>query len=178
MGTLILILGAIAGAAWVVIRFLNAANEGQDAIREAKNAVRRGKWSRQIDQRLIENLDDPRDSAAVLMAQIAAYEGEITTTQKAEMISLMKTHFGADQDAAEGLYSFGRMAIGQINDAANSLTKLMRPVKAKLTLQEMRELVSMLETVAEIDGPPSERQRELLAQVRRSLSLDRPQAVS
>ncbi|WP_306250808.1 TerB family tellurite resistance protein [Parvularcula sp. IMCC14364] len=173
MGLLLLILGGLATAIFVASRVIGAARDGQDAIDDVKGAVRRGKWSRQIDQRVIENVNDPRDSAAILMVQIASYEGEITTGQKQKMIELMTEGFGATPDEAEGLYSFGRMAIGQINDAANSLGKLMRPVKDALTLQEMKDMIRMLEEVAEVEGKPSERQRDLIVQVRRALSLDR-----
>ncbi len=172
MGLLVVLLGAIAGAIYALVRFMSAANEGREAISDIKGAVRRGKWSKQIDSRLVENLDDPRDAAAVLMVQIAAYDGEITTRQKDAITGLMMQHFHASREEAEGLYSFGRMAIGQINDAANALGKMIRPVKEALTLDEMKELAVMLEEVSEVEGPPTERQRDLIVQVRRALSLD------
>ncbi len=173
MSLFLLIIGGIATAIFVVSRVIGAARDGREAIDDVKGAVRRGNWSRQIDQRVIESLNDPRDSAAILMVQIASYEGEITTAQKEKMVALMTDCFGATADEAEGLYSFGRMAIGQINDAANSMGKLMRPVKASLTLDEMKDMIRMMEEISEVEGAPSERQRELIMQVRRSLSLDK-----
>ena len=171
MHIILAVLGAIGAAIWAFIHFTRAANEGREAVSEVKGAVRRAKWSREVDSRLIENIADPREAAAVLMAQIASYDGEITSQQKDRMKELMGQHFGADNETSEGLYSFGRMAIGQINDAANSLRKLLRPIMDALTLDEMKEFVTMLEEMAEVEGAPTDRQRQLISEVRRVLSL-------
>jgi len=61
MSVIIAILGALAAAFWAFTYFVNAANEGREAIGEVKGVIRRGKWNRRIDQRLIENLSDPRE---------------------------------------------------------------------------------------------------------------------
>jgi len=62
MHIIIAILGALAAAFWAFTYFMKAANEGREAIGDIKGVVRRGKWSRRIDQRLIENLSDPLPS--------------------------------------------------------------------------------------------------------------------
>ncbi len=169
MGLLLAILGGLAAAIFVASRLMGAARDGKEAVDDLKGAVRRGQWSRQIDARLIENIEDPRESAAILLVQMASYDGEITVQQKATITAMMREYFKADGDEAEGLYSFGRMAIGQINDAANSLNKLLRPIKASLTVDEKKDFITMLETTAEVEAEPTERQRDLALQVRRNL---------
>lgn len=172
MHVLIAIIAAISAGLWLLVRAMRAAKEGREAIGEVKEAVRRANWSKQVDQRLIEGIEDPREAAVVFMAQIASYDGEITSTQKETMKELMGQYFGVDSETAEGLYSFGRMAIGQINDASNSLRKLLRPILNALTLEEMKDFVTMLEQTAEVEGPPTEIQRQLISEVRRGLSLN------
>lgn len=49
---LIAVLGALAAAFWAFTYFVNAAREGQDALRDVKGAFRGAKWSRKIDKRL------------------------------------------------------------------------------------------------------------------------------
>lgn len=171
MHIILAILGAAAAFFWVAGRVVDATKEDQEAAQPESGAVRHAKWARQVDGRLIESIEDPREVVALLMAQIAAYEGEITRAQKNKMKDLMRQYFAADEQTAESLYSFGRMAIGQINGAANSLRKILRPVVQALTTDEKKDLVLMLEEVAAVEGNLSERQRRLIIDVRRALSL-------
>ena len=172
MHVLIAILAGIASLLWVITYLMRSASELPEAARDVKNTVRRHRWSKKNNATILDILEDPRDAAAILMAQISAYDGEITARQKDRMKQLMAEAFAADEETAEGLYSFGRMAIGQINDAANSLRKILAPVSDRLTPDEMKEFVQMLEEMAEVENPPTERQRQLIMEVRRGLALE------
>ncbi len=123
----IAILGAVAAAFWAFTHFVNAAQEGREALRDAKGVVRRGKWNRRVDQRLIENLSDPREAGAILAFQIAQYDGAVTDRQRDAMIAHMRETFQADAETADGLFAFARMAVGEVNDAGNSVRKILRP---------------------------------------------------
>ncbi len=169
MHILVGLLVAAAGAFWAFRYFTDAAREGREALRDVKGLYRSGKWSRQVDRRLIENLADPREAAAILLYQIASYDGAVTDRQKAAMVSEMRNAFGADEETAEGLYAFARMALGQINDASNSLKKILRPVIDACTAEEKRALIDMMLRLAEIEGPVSDAQHRLAAEARRVL---------
>ena len=169
MGILIAVLTAAAGAFFAFRYFVSAASEGREAVRDVKGVIRRGQWNRRVDQRLIENLSDPREAAAILMVQIAAYDGAVTERQHERMVDDMRATFEADDETAEGLYAFGRMAVGEINDAGNSVRKILRPIAEVCTQDEKAALISLLERSAEIEGPPTETQRRLIAEARRVL---------
>ena len=169
MHIIIAILGALAAAFWAFTHFVNAANEGREAIGDVKGVIRRGKWNRRVDQRLIENLSDPREAAAILMYQVAAYDGEVTDRQKQMMLDAMAQSFEADNETSEGLYAFARMAVGEINDAGNSVRKILRPVVEVCTVEEKQQLVSLLDQAAEVEGAPTDVQRRLIAEARRVL---------
>ena len=172
MHILLAVLGAAAAAFWAFTYFMRAADEGREAFRDANGVLRRGKWNRRIDERLIENLSDPREAAAVLVYQIAAYDGAVTDRQKARIVADMGAVFEADAETAEGLYAFARMAVGQINDAGNSVRKIMRPVVDVCSPVEKQALIDMLDRTAEIEGAPSDTQRRLIAEARRVLLED------
>lgn len=169
MHIILAILGALAAAFWAFTYFVNAANEGREAVRDVKGVIRRGQWNRRIDQRLIENLSDPREAAAVLLYQIAAYDGAVTGRQAAHIVAGMRDAFDADEETAQGLYAFGRMAVGQLNDAGNTVRKILRPVIDVCTDGEKKQFIALLESAAEVEGPPSDVQRRLIAEVRRVL---------
>ena len=169
MHIIIAILGALAAAFWAFTHFMNAANQGREAVGEVRGVIRRGKWNRRVDQRLIENLSDPREAAAVLLYQMAAYDGAVTDRQAAHIVSEMQKAFEADEETAQGLYAFGRMAVGEINDAGNNVRKILRPVIDVCTDVEKQQLVDLLERTAEIEGPLADIQRRLIAEARRVL---------
>ena len=170
MHIIIAVLGALAAALWAFTHFMGAAREGREAIGEVKGVIRRGKWNRRVDQRLIENLSDPREAAAILIYQLAAYDGAVTDRQKAQMIDDMRREFQADDETAEGLFAFARMAVGEINDAGNSVRKILAPVNSVCTPDEKASLIELLDRTAEIEGEPTDMQRRLIAEARRVLS--------
>jgi len=172
MHIIIAVLGALAAAFWAFTHFMNAANEGREAVRDVRGVIRRGKWNRRVDQRLVENLSDPREAAAVLLYQIAAYDGHVTDRQYRTIVDEMKETFHADDETAESLYAFGRMAVGEINDAGNNVRKILRPVAEICTDDEKQQFIQLLESTAEIEGPPTDMQRRLIMEARRMLLAD------
>lgn len=170
MHIVLALLGALAAAFWAFTYFVNAAQQGGDAVRDVTGVIRRGRWNRRIDQRLAENLSDPREAAAILLYQIAAYDGAVTDRQQSAIVEDMRQAFEADEETARSLFAFARMAAGQLNDASNSARKILRPVAQVCTEAEKATLIDMLERTAEIEGPPSEIQRRLIAEVRRVLA--------
>ncbi|MEM9422183.1 MAG: hypothetical protein AAF986_06735, partial [Pseudomonadota bacterium] len=90
--------------------------------------------------RLVETLTDPRESASILLVQMAMYRSQISVAQKAQIMALMKDNFGSDDDEAEGLFSFGRMAVGQLGDAKPSLRRLLKAVNSHCTQEEKKAL--------------------------------------
>ncbi|MBL4619201.1 MAG: TerB family tellurite resistance protein [Marinicaulis sp.] len=172
MHIILAILGALATGFWLFTRFMSVAKHGREALGEVKGVIRRGNWSRRVDQGLIENLSDPREAAAIMMVQIASYDGALTDIQKTQIIADMREHFEADAETAEGLYAFGRMAVGEINDAGNSVRKILRPVVEVCTPDEKQNLIDMLERAAESEGAPTDIQRRLITEARRVLLED------
>lgn len=171
MHILVGLLVAAAGAFWAFRYFTDAAHEGREAVRDMAGLYRSGKWSRRVGKRLIEHLQDPRESAAILLYQIASYDGAVTERQTSAIIAEMRRAFSADEETAAGLFAFARMAIGEINDASNSLKKIIRPIEAACTPEEKRALVDMLLKVAEIEGPASDTQHRLIGETRRALAV-------
>lgn len=169
MHILIAVLGAVAAAFWAFTHFVGAARQGSEAIRDARGAFRGARWSRRVGQRLIETLTDPCEAAAILLYQIAAYDGAVTDRQRQAILADMRQAFAVDPETAEGMFAFARAALGQINDAANSLRKILKPMEAALTPSERRQLVDMMLKTAEIEGPVSDVQNRLIAETRRIL---------
>ncbi|ADM08643.1 hypothetical protein PB2503_02832 [Parvularcula bermudensis HTCC2503] len=123
--------------------------------------------------RLVETLSDPREAAAILLVKVAAGEdGQVTVEQKHTIEALMTTNFAITDDEAEGLYSFGRMAVSQIDDIEGSVPRLLKPIQGRLTLEEMKDLVQMMEDVAGEEAERDETAQTLITKTRKRLHLD------
>jgi len=169
MHLIIAFLGALAGLFWAFTYFSNAARQGKDAVDEVRGSFRRGRWSRQVDKRLIETLDDPREATVILLYQIASYDGALTERQRSVMASEMSSAFGVDQATADEMLAFARMALGQITDAANNVRKILKPLIASCSDDEKRQALAMMQAVAQVEGPVNDQQSHLIAQCRHSL---------
>ena len=147
-------------------------------IREARMRMKRPlpaapkDFSRPAQRPLLDRLTDPKESAAILLVKTAALSGQVTVDHKSRILELMANTFGADSGEAEGLFSFGRMAVGRLEDPAQSLKRILRPVHDSLTLAEMNDLVRMMEAVSAVEGLPNNDQQALIMATRRALRLD------
>jgi len=169
MHIIIALLGALAGLFWAFTHFVGAAREGQEAVDNFRGMFRRGKWSKEISKRLIENLNDPREATAVLLLQTASYEGVVTEVQQNHILQVMITGFETDQKTAEEFLAFARMALGEINDASNSLSKILRPVIEICSEKEKNTVLDMMQTVANLGEAENEQQAHIIMQTRNIL---------
>lgn len=163
MHIIIGILLALAGIFWAFSRFVDAAGD-------AKASARRFSWSHKHNRRLIDTMADPREAAAILLVQIAAYEGELTERHKAAILNELRARFLVSLDEAEELFGFARLALGQTVDAANILSKVLKPIRAACTAAEQGELGEMMGAIAALDSPPTDSQTHLIQRVKHSLS--------
>lgn len=169
MHIIIAIIGALAGLFWAFTHFMGAARGGKDAVDEVRGAIRRGQWSRRIDKRLIENLSDPREAAAILLVQTASYDGQLTEKQRLQIVNDMQDMFDIDPETAEGMFSFARMALGEITDAANSLRKIARPIIDICSDTEKKSLLTVMNKTAETEGTPNDQQAHFIQLTQRLL---------
>ncbi|MEM6852708.1 MAG: TerB family tellurite resistance protein [Pseudomonadota bacterium] len=160
-----IIMGIILAAGAIAFAVSRIIQAGDDV----RGAARRYKWSRRTNTSPLDGLSDPREAGAVLVTQVAAYEGDLTEAQAAAIRDGMAERFGVSGDEATELLGFGRHAVGQLTDAANSLSKLVSPIRAACTDEESAGFVQLLQTVAAVEGPVTDEQQRLIDGVRRGL---------
>ncbi|MEO0400236.1 MAG: hypothetical protein AAF224_12535 [Pseudomonadota bacterium] len=169
MHIIIAILSALTAAFFAFRYFVDAAHKGREALSDAEGLWRSGKWSRRVDQRLIENLTDPREAAAIALYQIAAYDGAVTEAQQNAILGEMRAAFVADDETAAEFYAFGRMAVGQVEDAGGAMRKLLAPIIEACTEDEKRDFLAMAGRIAAVEGAASEAQTRFIAEAERRL---------
>jgi hypothetical protein len=155
---------------WLIYWFVSMG--GVDHFRE--RSARRKEEARRAKARTSERtaplraIDDPRDAALVLMLLIPR-GSDPTRAQFSAIEDTMRSVFGFDTDWIERLTQarFIATCAEGFDEAAGLFADLFNK---RLTADERRELVAMVEKIARIDGP-SHTQTEALEVLQRRVGL-------
>ena len=152
---------------WVIYWFFRMG--GLDHIQEARAQRRDAERKRKAleTQRAapLQSIDDPRDAAIVLMLLIARTADAPTREQYAAIEDTARRVFGFDGDLAERM-THARFVAGRAENFEQAVGLFANLFRLRLSVDERRELVEMVEAVAAHDGP-SEPQREAIDTLKR-----------
>jgi len=148
----VVVLVASTLAFWLIYWFVRMG--GLDHFRE--RSARRKQEARRAQARESERtaplraIDDPRDAATVLMLLIPRGR-DPTTAQIAAIENIMRATLGFDADVNERL-THARFIAGCAHSFAQAAGLFADLFDKRLTAEERRELVGMVEEIARIDG--------------------------
>src|SRR5262252_2053008 len=146
---------------WVIYWFIRMG--GIDHFRE--QSARRKEEARRAQAREMERtaplraIDDPRDAATVLMLLIPRGR-DPTAKQIATIEETMRVVFGFDHDVNERL-THARFIASCAQSFAHAAGLFADLFKKRLTPEERRELVGIVEQIARIDGPSAVQATEI-----------------
>jgi len=174
MPYLMAILGALGAVGLILWRIKMAADATRDiaeAAGDARKYVRRTRWKnrQKAGQKAVP--DNPRSSAAAMMAAIAEADGALTEAETAAILGEMTTRFELSAGDAEELLAEGRWLSKDAGDLASFLRRIEPPVRAVCNDQECRDLIAMLTTVAESNGAADPIAAQAIETLRRSLGV-------
>jgi hypothetical protein len=157
----VVVLVASTLAFWLIYWFLRMG--GVDHFREL--SARRKQEARRAQARELERtaplraIDDPRDAAAILMLLIPRGR-DPTAAQVAAIEETMRVVLGFDSDVDERL-THARFIASCAQSFAQAAGLFADLFNKRLTAEERRELVAMVERVARIDGPSAIQSAEI-----------------
>ena len=157
-------------AVWLIYWFvqLGGMDRVADTLSIRRNAKRRELALAKERAAPLTSLDDPRDAALVLMLLIARDASAPTREQYAAIEGKARSVFGFDKNLAERM-AHARFVAGRADSFAQAAGLLSQLLKSRLTDDECRELIEVIETIAACDGP-SDDQREAIDGLKRRLS--------
>ena len=156
---------------WLIYWFVRMG--GVDHVREhfqqRKDAARRTKARETERTAPLSAIEDPREAAIVMMLLIPR-GGDPTAGQFTAIEDKMRTVFGFDNDVNERL-THARFSASRAQGFAEAVGLFAALFNKQLTADERRELVSMVEEIARIDGGPSTIQIEAIDVLKRKVGL-------
>jgi hypothetical protein len=156
---------------WVIYWFvrMGGIDHFRDASARRKDAARRTESRDLARTAPLRAIDDPRDAATVLLLLIPRGR-DPTAHQLAAIENTMRVVFELDHDAKERL-THARFIAGCAQSFAEAAGLFADLFNKRLTADERRELVGLVEEVARIDGGPSENQSGEIDSLKRRIGL-------
>jgi hypothetical protein len=148
-------------AFWVIYWFVRMG--GVDHVREQsarrKDDARRAQ-ARELEQTApLRAVDDPRDAATILMLLIPRGR-DATPKQIAVIEEAMRAVFGFDHDLNDRL-THSRFIAGRAQSFAQAAGLFADLFNKRLTPEERRQLVGLVQEIARIDGPSTTQIEEI-----------------
>lgn len=140
-------------ALWTVYWFvrMGGINHIQAKRREREEAERAAAARAAARNAPLRAVDDPRDAAIILMLLIARENGDPTREHIAEIERIARAAFGFDRDLTEHMTQ-ARFIASRAESFAQAAAVFSSLFNKRLTREEKRELVDMVEQAANFEG--------------------------
>lgn len=163
------LLGAVAFWWWRIRTVKEAADDMADVTGRAWGKYKRYKFRQKAEASPIEAVEDPTAAAVIMMLAIAK-EGRDPSPEAEAAVKQEITGTMGITDPAE-LMVFAKWVASHVEDANNVSLRYSKLWSNSLNRQERLDLANMIERVATVDGPPSQRQQTVIRKLRERLGL-------
>ena len=128
---------------------------------------RRKKWQQRYKGNPVYKLDDPMDLTALLMVALVKSEGDMSSEQKAGILSRFESEFHLSKRESSELLLSSVFLYGKGDEVRENLDKVIRPSLDSFNENQAESAIGLLEYTANIEGNPSEVQLEIINTARR-----------
>lgn len=128
---------------------------------------RRMQWQKKYADKPLYCLTDPIDVAAMLMLATAKCEGEVSAEQKQTLLKSFESEFSLSADeAADLLVACAHLLRNEVY-VLDNLARVLERTKDRFTATQVASMVTLMQRIADHDGPANEEQRKLIDAVQR-----------
>jgi uncharacterized tellurite resistance protein B-like protein len=124
---------------------------------------RRRGWRNRYEANPIYSIENPMDVTALLITAVAKADGEISSSEKKEVLSIFMEEFGLSKRDAAGLLISSSHVLGKGEEVKNDLQNILRPSLQKFTPDQVSSAMELLRRISNVDDAASELQSELIA---------------
>ncbi|WP_282609193.1 hypothetical protein [Pelagibius sp. Alg239-R121] len=146
------VVGVAVAWIWRARNAASAAKEVVEVADDVRAAVRRFGYRRIADKNPLDTVEDPRLSAAGILAAIAKMDGDYTREQMTAIQQECGRVFSASDKDAEQFTAYGRWLAQQSANPDEVVRRLSGNLSKNLAANERQELLGMVERVSAIEG--------------------------
>ena len=131
---------------------------------------RRRQWRKRVTGNPIYAIEQPLDAAALLVLTVAKRDGDLASAEKDELLDIYQREFRMSGREAAALLTSSAHLLGDGDAFIHNVEKVLAPSKEAFTDEQVASTLALMEQVAEVGGPASALQRELIEEVRAILA--------
>lgn len=169
LAMLVAVLTAIGVILWRLRSAADATRELVDAANDAQSFFRRRSWQKKMLKSNIEAVQDSREAAVAMMVALAQSDGAMTERERDAIVFAIVKHLGATRAQAEEFLAYGRWLVKDINDVGTCFMKLTPMIQRTCSTGQINQLLTMLTSVTEADGPAGAIELDAIANLKRAL---------
>ena len=132
---------------------------------------RRAQWYKQHNTNPLYKIKSPMEAAAVVLLLTAKCEGEISSEQKQTLLRIFEQEFHLSQKAASDLLVSSAYLVREIDAPPSHIEKILAPSLPEFSHTQKESVLSLIHTVARIEGPPNHQQFALIATAQKLLMI-------
>ena len=149
------VLGLLGAVAFFLYR-MDAARQNAHRVGEAANDTRlffrRTRWNHKRKFRPVNEINDSRLAATVMMVALAHDTGAMTEQTIAVIKQQLTTVLQFSDAEAEEIFAQAKWYAQDMGDVDTAIDKIRRRMEPELDAQQRKDVVAMLTTVAAADG--------------------------
>ena len=169
---------AVATAIFWVSRAARGVNEMANAANTLRNMPRRMRFKNKAAKRGIDLIDNPMESATVLMVSVAKlsnyaieHDGLISGASTSRIIATLKSYMKISAVEADELLTQMRWAVKGLAQPDTALAPMTSVLSKAISRAEADDLSDMLRKISHADGEPNNAQRVFIERVRERLGV-------
>lgn len=128
---------------------------------------RRRQWKRKMQGQPVFHVEKPMEAGALLMTATAKADGDMSSDEKALLLSLFQDEFHLSKRDAADLLSASVFLLGKGEEVRNELNKVMQPSLANFTQEQAESILLLLGKISRVDPKGNELKEELVERVRK-----------
>ncbi len=123
---------------------------------------RRRKWKKHHDANPIFKITSPLEATALLITAVVKAEGDMSSEEKAEILSIFEHEFHQSFSEAQGLLVSSSHLLGKGDELRDNLEGVLTPSLDSFSDEQAHSAIELLNRVGSISGRSSEAQRSII----------------
>lgn len=136
---------------------------------------RRREWRKKYQESPLYSINNPMESAAVLLLGTAKLEGEISQEQKKQILNIFSEEFNLSTNEAGELFASTAYLLQHENNFLKNINRILSKSAEKFSSEQKQSTLELIKRISQIDSDILETQQELINTVSKILLVNNKQ---